>query len=132
MTAQEVLILDDPTTLTGNVYLGSEQTEVENDWKMIKETSGLFKKLVSIDDKDAKYYDGRIQSWEYSMRGHQDQSVERYCALAQIDRSTLRKVATPCIVDHQLNPHDFECQGKLKPDASKIVFKCLYGARVIA
>ena len=63
------------------------------------------------------------------MRGHQEQSVERYCELAKVDRATLRHVNTPCIDDHQLNPSDFEVQGKLKPDASKIVLKCLYGAR---
>ena len=120
------LILDEPTTLCGNVYLGSEQIEVDNDWKMINEKTDLFKKLVGIDDKDKVYYDGKVISWEYSMRGHQDQSVERYCELGKVDRSTLKPVATPCIDDHQLNPSDFEVQGKLKPDASKIVLKCLY------
>ncbi len=37
------LILDPPTTLTGNVYLGSEQTDVKNDTHMIKE-----KRICSI------------------------------------------------------------------------------------
>ena len=64
------------------------------------------------------------------MAGHQDQSVERYCELANVDRSTLKEVATPCIDDHQLNPSDFEVQGKVKANASKIVLKCLFGARI--
>ena len=37
INGQGGIILDPPTTLTGNVYLGSEQTNVKNDVKMIKE-----------------------------------------------------------------------------------------------
>ena len=75
------MILDEPTTLCGNVYVGSEQIDVENEWKMINEKTDLFNKLVGVEDKDKVYYEGKVISWEYSMRGHQDQSVERYCEL---------------------------------------------------
>ena len=37
MNGKGTLILDPPTPLTGNVYLGSEQRDVENDEKMIVE-----------------------------------------------------------------------------------------------
>ena len=90
----------------------------------------MFNKLVGIDDKDCKYYEGPIKPWEYSMAGHQNQSVARYCELANVDRKTLKEVATPCIDDHQLNSTDFEIQGKVKADASNILLKCLFGARV--
>ena len=43
--------------------------------------------------------------------------------------NNFKKVATPCIDDHQLNPSDFEVVGKVKPHAAKIVLKCIYGAR---
>ena len=64
------------------------------------------------------------------MSGHQQQSVEHYYELSGIKEDTLREVKTPCIDDHQLNAEDFQNQGKLEPHASKIVLKCLYGARV--
>ena len=64
------------------------------------------------------------------MRGHQDQSVQRYCDLTGVDRATPNEVSTPCMDDHQFNASDFEIQGKIKPHDSKIVLKWLYGARV--
>ena len=124
------LTLDEPTSLTGNVYLGSEQTDVPNNDRMIKAKTDLFNKMVGTDDKHRKYFTSDVQSWEYSMSGHQQQSVERYCELAGVYESTLREVKTPCIDDHQLNAEDFQVQGKLKRHACKIIIKCVYGARV--
>ena len=44
--------------------------------------------------------------------------------------STLKKVSTPCLDDHQIPPEDFEAKGELAKDAAKIVLKVLYLARV--
>ena len=43
--------------------------------------------------------------------------------------SQLKKVATPCIDDHQLQPDDLIVKGELSAVCSRIVLKCLYLAR---
>ena len=64
------------------------------------------------------------------MTGHVEGCVERYLELAKKDRSSLKKVATPCIDDHQLLPEDFEKRGELADSAARIVLKALYVARM--
>ena len=64
------------------------------------------------------------------MTGHVDQCVERYCELANVKRSTLKSVSTPCIDDHQLGPDDFTSSGKLSAVAARIVLKCLFVSRM--
>ena len=65
----------------------------------------------------------------YKMKGHVEQCVERYLELAQKPASCLRKVATPCIDDHQLAPEDFTTKGELSHVCARIVLKALYAAR---
>ena len=65
------------------------------------------------------------------MFGFFRQCVEVYCELAKVDPSTLKKVATPGLDDHQLKPEDFETEGLLSKDAAKIIMKALYGARLV-
>ena len=60
------------------------------------------------------------------MKGHAKQCVERYCQLADIDESSLRKVATPCIDDHQISPEEFQTTGKLHKECARRVLKCLF------
>ena len=67
-----------------------------------------------------------IKAYQYDMRGHAEQCIQRYLELAKVDRKTLRQVATPCIDDHLIAPEDFESKGALSIFASKIVLKCLY------
>lgn len=64
------------------------------------------------------------------MAGHCDQCIERYCELAGVDRKSIGTALTPCIDDHALSPKDFEPKGELSDDASKIVLKGLYVARL--
>ena len=64
------------------------------------------------------------------MRGHVRQSIDRYLELARVEKNKLRKVTTPCIDDHHLSLQDFEEKGKLHKEASKIVLKILFVARM--
>ena len=48
-----------------------------------------------------------IKQWEYDMTGHQEKCLERYLELSGLNRSSLKKVLTPCIDDHHLPPEDF-------------------------
>ena len=72
-----------------------------------------------------------VKAIRYNMFGFFRQCVEVYCELAKVDVSTLRKVGTPSIDDHQLKPEDFETEGFLSKDAAKIIMKALYGARLV-
>ena len=63
------------------------------------------------------------------MRGPSEQTVLRYLELAKKDKSSLKKVATPCIDDHLLSPEDLVSKGELDPIAARVVLKALYLAR---
>ena len=64
------------------------------------------------------------------MTGHARQCVEKYFELAKATLQSLKKVATPCIDDHQLAPEDFEKKGSLEPVCARIVLKVLFLARM--
>ena len=64
------------------------------------------------------------------MKGHAEQSVERYLELANKDVKSLKQVSTPCIDDHMLSPDDFTAKGELSSVCARIVLKCLYMARL--
>ena len=63
------------------------------------------------------------------MRGHTKGCVERYLELSGKKMCSLTPVATPCIDDHQLDPHNDTLKGELHCDSAKCVLKCLYVAR---
>ena len=69
------------------------------------------------------------KAYHYDMSGHVEGCIERYLELSRKDRSSLKKVATPCIDDHLLSPEDFETKGVLKNECARIVLKVLYLAR---
>ena len=71
-----------------------------------------------------------IKSYEYTMKGHAEQCVDRYCELAGKSKQKLRRAGTPCIDDHMFASVDFEKQGELNLVASRIVLKMLYLARI--
>ena len=48
-----------------------------------------------------------VKAIRYNMFGFAKQCVEVYCDLAHVDPSSLRKLATPGMDDHQLKPEDF-------------------------
>jgi len=64
--------------------------------------------------------------WEYNMSGHARSAVEKYLNLAKLSETSLKKVSTPCIDDHQISDEDFEVKGHLDHIASQIVLTCLY------
>ena len=41
-----------------------------------------------------------VKGYQYSMKGHVEQVVDKYLELTGKDVSTLRQVATPCMDDH--------------------------------
>ncbi len=46
----------------------------------------------------------QVRGCRYDIGGFLAQCVERYCELSELDVSSLRYVATPCIDDHQIKP----------------------------
>ena len=64
------------------------------------------------------------------MEGSAESAVEKYLELSNKHPKTLTKVATPCIDDHLLAAEDFETKGILSEQASRIVLKALYLARL--
>ena len=71
----------------------------------------------------------KVRGYAYDMAGHTRASVERYLELAGKPMSSLQPVATPCLDDHLLDPHDDVNPGRLKEESAKIVLKALYVAR---
>ena len=53
-----------------------------------------------------------ITAWQYQMHGHAERCVQKYCELAGVQENSLKKCLTPNLDDHQLQPEDFENQGK--------------------
>ena len=72
----------------------------------------------------------KVKAWFYEMKGHSAQCVAKYLDLAEIPEKELKRVSTPCIDDHQLDPKDFETKGALAKVAARIVLKALYTARM--
>jgi hypothetical protein len=52
----------------------------------------------------------QTKAYHYDMTGHAKQCVDKCLELAKTTLQSLKKVATPCIDDHQLAPEDFEKQ----------------------
>ena len=70
-----------------------------------------------------------VRGYHYKMKGHVEQCVLRYLELAKKPASCLRKVAAPCIDDHQLSPEDFTTKDELAYACDRIAFKALCAAR---
>ena len=64
------------------------------------------------------------------MSGHVTQTVDRYLELAGKPIESLKKVATPCIDDHQIPLEEFTVKGELSPIAARVYLKALCVARV--
>ena len=61
----------------------------------------------------------KVRGYAYDMAGHTRASVDRYLELAGKPVSSLQPVATPCLDDHLLDPHDDVNPGKLKKSQPK-------------
>ena len=141
---QAHLDLDAPTSLDGGVYLGCGQYDIPNQPKLIQEKQEIMQPF--LDKNDSRTADATkaasgdtsklvknsstIKSWKYQMHGHAERCVSKYCELADVAEASLRKVATPNLDDHQLQPEDFETKGKLSNIASRIVLTALFFARM--
>ena len=157
--SRQHLTIDDPTPLHAGVYLGNSQFNIEPPMSLLQSkkllwdysykpgsrTSDTAKlDLVNFSDvteplrasgndtspaANATPPDN-VKAWEYRMSGHAQDCVDRYLELSGMPETSLKKVSTPNLDDHQLAPTDFEAKGILAPTASKIVLKVLYLARV--
>lgn len=63
------------------------------------------------------------------MTGHAEKCVEKYLEMTNTKVEALKKVTTPNLDDHQLDPKDFETQGELKATSASVVLTCLFLAR---
>ena len=72
----------------------------------------------------------KVEAYCYSMSGHVSQTVDCYLELAEKSKETLKRVATPCIDDHQIPPEEFGVKGVVTPIAARVVLKALYVARI--
>ena len=72
---------------------------------------------------------GNVLAYAYEMCGHVTQTVDRYLELAGKTKEALKKVATPCIDNHQVLPEEFDVKGELSPIAARVVLKAPYAAR---
>ncbi|WP_288992749.1 DNA (cytosine-5-)-methyltransferase, partial [uncultured Marinobacter sp.] len=133
--------LDPAVPFNHNTYLGCTQHDVEISEATVKAKTILFDHIMKqasateaeLDaSKHMKTSSGKhpVKGYEYVMAGACEGCVERYLELAKKPRSYLKKVATPCIDDQLIPPEDFETKGELAKEASKIVLKALYCARL--
>ena len=72
----------------------------------------------------------KTRAWNYDMKGHAEQCVNRWCELAEKEIKDIPVVGTPCIDDHNLRPEDFVEKGVLSHVCARVVMKCLYLARI--
>ena len=86
----------------------------------------------NADPKGALQQDSNpeIQAYYYSMAGHAEKCVERYCELAHCSPEQLPIVSTPGIDDHLIHVDKFETKGVLSPVCSRIVLKVHFFARI--
>ena len=63
----------------------------------------------------------QIKGWHYSMFGHVEKAIEKYCELANVKEKDLEFAAMPHIDDHQIPFNEFNVKGKLSPICARIV-----------
>ena len=140
------LDLDPPTKFDGGVYLGCGQHDVPIPVDLVVEKQEILhpylastgnKTAAEVKDFLPSKAEGnsrssarRIKAWQYKMHGHAERCVQKYLELSGMAETTLKKVTTPNLDDHQLQPEDFETKGKLSHVASRVVLTALYLARL--
>ena len=98
--------LGEPTSFLDHVYLGCTQRERQTTKDIVDNYRNMFESKISDEATEKLLYSEKlganIFSWTYDMEGHAKKCVERYFANLQIKRlNNYKKVATPCMVDHQ-------------------------------
>ena len=126
--------LGEPTSFLDHVYLGCTQRECQTSKDIVDNYRNMFVSKISAGATEklpsTGKLDANISSWSYDMEGHAKKCVERYCELANKTTQQLRKVATPCLDDHQFKEEEVGSVGELSKVCSQIVLKCLYLARI--
>ena len=135
------ITLDPAVPFNHNTYLGCTQHDVEITEEAVKAKTLLFDHIMKqasateteLDtSKHMNMSSGKhpVKGYEYVMTGACEGCVERYLELAKKPKSHLKKMATPCMDDQVIPPEDFVTKGELAKEASKIVLKALYCARL--
>ena len=124
----------EPTSFLDHVYLGCTQRECQTSKDIVDNYRNMFVSKISAGATEklpsTGKLDANISSWSHDMEGHAKKCVERYCELANKTTQQLRKVATPCLDDHQFKEEEVGSVGELSKVCSQIVLKCLYFARI--
>ena len=116
------------------MYLGCTHRECNLNEIFIKEYREMFESRISAGATV------KLPGWEkpcakmvacsYDMEGHARKYVERYCELANWRVEQEKKVATPCIADHQFKEEEMGPVGEFSQVCSQIVLKFLYLTRI--
>ena len=115
-------------TLQGPSATDSKPTRSKKKKNLIKANNEIPTALPA--GGDPKWLQGgKISAYAYEMCGHVKQTVDQYLELAGKPLESLKKVATPCIDDHQIPPEEFALEGELSPFAARMVLKAVYLAR---
>ena len=127
--------LEPSVPLIGNVYLGCGQIAATPDPRMVTARSLLYDAAQTSNTTPTSATPGTgggalVRGYAYDMKGHVQQSIDRYLELSKKLLATLTSVATPCIDDHMLQDTDFTHEGVLCLEAARIVLKSLYVARM--
>ena len=100
--------LEEPTPFLDHVSLGCTQRECTTSSEIVTKYRDTFEARISAGAKEklptdvwGKLDAENISSWSYDMEGHAKECVERYCELANKTTQQQKKVATPCMDDHQ-------------------------------
>ena len=124
----------EPTSFLDHVYLGCTQRECQTRKEIVDNNRNMFESRISARAQGELPCSGKpdadIFSRSQDMEGHAKNCVEPCCELANKTTQQLYKVATPCIVDHQLKEEEMVSVGELAKVCSQIVVTCLYLARI--
>ena len=125
--------LDEPVPFTH--YLGCNQhkpkiTKAEAEMRLTNIANQLpgCNADVQVSKHEVKH---DIKGIVYDMQGFLNQCVDRYCEFAKISKDAQKRVPTPCLGDHQIDPKELEEEGRLGKEAAKILMKTLCCAQLL-
>ena len=67
-----------------------------------------------------------IHAYYYSIVGHVDKCIDKYCELGGVNRDSLKPADTPGIDDHLIPADVWKARGELAEVCARIVLTCLY------
>ena len=97
--------LGEPTSFLDHVYLGCTQWERQTSKDIVDNYRNMYVSKISAGATEKPPSTGKLDaniSSCYDMEGHAKKCVERYYELANKTTQQQRKVATPCLDDHQV------------------------------